>query len=228
MAVRDNMRMNTCARAILDRSSAILAAIRAARSYVGIRTMGSGYGRATGPGKSLDRADRGQVRPNPRRLIQNIRANPEATRSHVEGSGTSPPLPPPDPHDSIFFFLPVPTTVVPFFLTGPQTLGNGGGAIGMKFPGVKGSYKLSGGVGPRPGTGLRFNRADWKGTGGLTTAVPVAGWTGSSNFATGGSDEELACCGTSSTRFAHRVRAVILPSVMTVSPFFKETRCRVQ
>ena len=71
---------------------------------------------------------------------------------------------------------------------------------------------------------MRLISADWNGTGGVVTA---------------GSQLRLNWCiesrggwlclgsrliGISSTRLAQRVRALILPSVMTVSPLFKLTR----
>src|SRR5579872_5032885 len=157
-----------------------------------------------------------QVRTNLWRAFQYIATSPEPTSSHVPGSGTSPPPPPPLPQGFPFPFLPVPPSVTPsfgFFPPTPQTLGSGGGAIGVQPPLPNGSYKLNGGAGPSPGSPGRFSNADWNGAGGLTKAVPVAGCTGSSNFAAGGSDREVACCGISSTRFAQRERAVILPSV---------------
>src|ERR1035441_139911 len=153
-------------------------------------------------------------------------ASPEMTSTHVPGSGTSP-SPPPLPHGSPFPFLPVLTGAPPvpfFFFPTPQTLGSGGGAIGTQVPLPNGSYRPNGGAGPNPGNAGRFSNADSKGSGGPATAVPVDGCTGSSNFAAGGSDEEVACCGTSSTRFPQRERAFTLPStVMTFSPFLSLT-----
>ena len=59
-------------------------------------------------------------------------------------------------------------------------------------------------------------------------AVPARGLMGSSNCVAEGSAREFSCCGTCMTWLAQRVRAVILPSVMTVSPFFSLMRFRVQ
>ena len=59
-------------------------------------------------------------------------------------------------------------------------------------------------------------------------AVPSDGIAGRSYSTAGGSDEDVACCGTSSTRLPQRVRAVMVPSVITVSPFFSEMRWRDQ
>jgi hypothetical protein len=109
----------------------------------------------------------------------------------------------------------------------PQTPGSGGGMIGVHEPFVNGSYNLNGSDGPTPGVVGRVRSADSNGRGGFDIAVP-AGNIGASIADTGGSARDVAASGTSSTRFAHRVRAVILPSVMTVSPFFNLTRFRVQ
>src|SRR5271155_4487611 len=147
-------------------------------------------------------------------------ANPEANSIHVPGSGTTPVAPPQAPG---FFFFPTasssPSLPGTFFFTGPQrSAGKGGGEIGTQFPPTKGSYKLSGPAGPRPGRSGRPSNADWKTTGGDCVAVPSPARTGSSNFCTGGSTGEAACCGVSSTRLSQRLRAVILPSVISFSP----------
>src|SRR5258708_38467245 len=148
-------------------------------------------------------------------------AKPEAMRSHVPGSGTLSEGPPQGPP----FFLPLSSlspsfSLSPFFFPGAQRppRGNGGGAKGAHPPPDIGEYRLNGGLGSKPGIPGRFSNADWNGTGGLWAAVPSPARKGSSNFAIGGSDDEMACWGTSSIRFAHLARAVILPSVMTFSP----------
>src|SRR4029077_9030121 len=164
------------------------------------------------------------------RLFQQIAVSPARTSTQVPGSGTSPPPPSLVPQGFPFPLLLVVVCAPPplfFFLPTPQTLGSSGGEIGTHVPLPNGSNSPNGGAGPNPTNGGRFN-ADSKGIGGPATAVPIAGRTGSSNFAAGGSDEEVACCGTSSTRFPQRERAVILPSVIRASPVLSETRCRLQ
>ena len=100
---------------------------------------------------------------------------------------------------------------------------SGGGKSGTQVPLLNGSTKLNGSAGPNPGNPGRFSNADSKGTGGVEEAVPSAGSMGSSNFRAGGSEDEVACCGSSSTRLAQRERTMIFPSVITVSPFLSLT-----
>src|SRR5580693_2776651 len=147
---------------------------------------------------------------------------PEASINQVPGSGTTPADPLPQAPDVDVFPLPpasISISPLPFFLTGEQTLsGNGGEEKDTQPPPTNGSYKPIGPAAPRPVSG-RFSKADSNATGGACIAVPSPARSGSSNFCTGGSTGEAACsCGACSTRLAQRVRAVILPSVVRVSP----------
>src|SRR3984893_649609 len=122
--------------------------------------------------------------------------------NHVPGSGTSPPI---TPHGFFFPFFPPATTFVGLFPI-PQTLvGIGGGVIGTHTPFSMGSTKLRGNSGPNPGNPGRL-RADSNGIGRVVTAVPMDGSKGSSNFIAGGSNEEVACCGTSDAIATARAR----------------------
>ena len=117
---------------------------------------------------------------------------PEATSSQVPGSGTVPPPPPPAGAQGYRLPLVVVVTAVPFgFFPMPHTSGSEGGEMGTQVPLEKGSYKFKGRAGPIAGAGL--SKADSKGSGGFSSAVPRAGIMGSSNFAAGGSKEEFAC-----------------------------------
>ena len=148
-----------------------------------------------------------------------IPTRPKPISTNVPGSGTLSG----GPHFT--FFLPVPPLSVPFF-PGAQTpgAGTGGGAMGAHDSPLNGLYKLNGGCGPMPGIPGRSISADWKGTGGPCMAVPSPPPTGCSNFAAGGSEEDVACCGVVSTRFPQRERAVILPSVISFSPLCRALR----
>src|SRR5580658_102660 len=189
----------------------------------------------------VGRSERGTTRPafenqgreNLRRACQQMNTKPEPNKIQVPGSGTVP-TPPPRPQTPgpLVFFLPTLSTSsssLPFFFVpSPQTAGKGGGEIGTKLPPGNGLYKLKGPAGSSPGPPGRLSNDDSKTTGGACIAVPAPLPTGCSNASAVGSAGEASCCGFSSTRLAQRVRAVILPSVISFSPFLSFTLRLVQ
>src|ERR1700722_1199158 len=172
-----------------------------------------------------------QARENLRRACHPMAAKPDANSSQVPGSGTVSVPPPTSQETGLFFLPPVLTGAAAAFVFPPgaqRPTGNGGADRDRKLPPTNGSYKLSGRTVSVPGIWGRFS-ADSKGTPGDCMAMPSPGRIGSSNFCAGGSAGDTACCcGDSSTRFPQRVRAVMLPSVITFSPLCSVTLRWVQ
>src|SRR2546429_9881098 len=153
---------------------------------------------------------------------------PEATSRIVPGSGTVAGGGPPGAH-GFFFFLEEPSAVsgcpcfgfVGVHVPGPGI--GGGNTPGGKPPPPPGpnSWLIGDCGGPSPpkpvGPVLSFS-ADWKLPGKSTLIAEPPSANGSSNCSANGSSRAITACGSTSTRFAQRVRAVILPSVISFSP----------